>query len=51
MSGGGRRRRGCGNRGTALAMALVAVPVAAPAQLDEALVGEHVVTLRAELRE
>ena len=39
MSGGGIR---C----TGLAVALLALPVAAPAQLDEALVGEHVVTVR-----
>ena len=49
MNGAGRKRRGRGIRGTGLAVALVVLPAAAPAQLDEALVGEHVVTLRVEL--
>lgn len=33
-------------RRTSLALTLLALPVAVPAQLDEALVGEHVVTVR-----
>ena len=37
---------GGGIRCTGLAFALLVLPVATPAQLDEALVGEHVVTVR-----